>query len=96
MNNFFFSCIPALLNQGLQHPCACCKGDAELTTAHFNIQLPDLGALPWRRGWQVGTCCGLSQQFAVREGPWYQSADSWQIAQSKAFHTRNVTGDFFN
>ena len=59
------------------------------------MQLPDLGALPWRRGWQAGTYCGLSQQFAVGEGQWYQSAEVWQLAQSKAFQARNVTRDFF-
>lgn len=91
----FFSCIPAFLNQWLQHPYACCKGDADLTAGHFSVKLPDLGALSWRRGWQVGTCCGLSQQLVIWEGLWYQSAEVWQLAQSKAFHTRNVTRDFF-
>lgn len=41
-----------------------------------------------------GTCCGLSQQFTVWEGPWYQSEEVWHFAQSQAFHPRNVTRDF--
>lgn len=45
-HEFFLLLYQLFLNQGLQHPCACCKGDDELTTAHFNIQLPGLGVLP--------------------------------------------------
>lgn len=88
---FFFLLYQLFLNQGLQHPCACCRDDAELTTARFNIQLPGLGVLPWRRGRQAGTCCGKG----LWEGWRYQSAEVWQLAQSKAFHTRNVTRYFF-
>lgn len=46
----FRGCIPTFLNQELQHPFAYHKGDAELTTASFNMQLPNVGALPWKGG----------------------------------------------
>lgn len=89
---FSLSCIPAFINQCLQHSHTQHEGDAELPTAHFNIELPEQG-VP-EEGVAGGTCCGLSQQFTLREEPCYHSEEFWQLAQSQAFHSRNVTRDF--
>uniref|UniRef100_A0A8V5H0X4 Uncharacterized protein n=1 Tax=Melopsittacus undulatus TaxID=13146 RepID=A0A8V5H0X4_MELUD len=67
--------------------------DAELTTAPVNMQLPDMGALPWNG--VADTCC---RQFTEWEGPWYQSAelelfpdeDVMTLAQQELHHESDM------
>lgn len=65
---FFSSCIPAFINQGLQHSHTQHEGDAELPTAHFNMQLPDLSAVSGRRGWQGVPAVGCPSSSLCGKG----------------------------
>lgn len=56
---FFFTCIPAFINQDLQHSHTQHEGDAELPRAHFNTAA--WPGCPVGAGSGRGYCCGLSQ-----------------------------------